>query len=117
MTLRRTRNAKIVCTLGPASSAKDMVRRLFLAGANVFRLNFSHGSAADHRARFVMLRELEQETGRPMAILADLHGPKLRVGTFAEGGVLRDAPCRRAAAGYSQRLLPQLGAYQLAGGA
>ena len=77
----------IVATLGPASSDKDMVRRLFLAGVDVFRLNFSHGSAADHSARFTMLRELEAETGRPIAILADMQGPKLRVGTFADGPV------------------------------
>ncbi len=85
--MRRTRNAKIVATLGPASSDKDMVRRLFLAGVDVFRLNFSHGSAADHSARFAMLRALEAETGRPIAILADMQGPKLRVGTFADGPV------------------------------
>ena len=86
--MRRTRNAKIVATLGPASSDKDTVRRLFLAGVDVFRLNFSHGSADDHRARFANLRELERETGRPIGILADLQGPKLRVGTFAEGPVM-----------------------------
>ena len=86
--MRRTRNAKIVATLGPASSGKDTVRQLFLAGVDVFRLNFSHGSADDHRARFATLRELEQETGRPIGILADLQGPKLRVGTFANGPVM-----------------------------
>lgn len=85
--MRRTRNAKIVATLGPASSDKDTVRQLFLAGVDVFRLNFSHGSHDDHRARFHALRELEQETGRPIAILADLQGPKLRVGVFADGPV------------------------------
>ncbi|HEY1392634.1 MAG TPA: pyruvate kinase, partial [Methylibium sp.] len=86
--MRRTRNAKIVATLGPASSDRDTVRRLFLAGVDVFRLNFSHGSAEDHRARFAILRELENETGRPIGILADLQGPKLRVGTFANGPVM-----------------------------
>jgi pyruvate kinase len=85
--MRRTRNAKIVATLGPASSSEDMVRRLFLAGVDVFRLNFSHGDADDHAARFRMLRALERETGRPIGILADLQGPKLRVGTFAAGAV------------------------------
>lgn len=85
--MRRIRNAKIIATLGPASSSKELVRQLFLTGVDVFRLNFSHGSAADHRARFSILRELEQETGRPIAILADLQGPKLRVGTFADGSV------------------------------
>lgn len=86
--MRRSRNAKIVATLGPASSDKDTVRRLFLAGADVFRLNFSHGSADDHRARFALLRELEAETGRLIGILADLQGPKLRVGTFVDGAVM-----------------------------
>jgi pyruvate kinase len=87
MNLRRTRNAKIVATLGPASSARETVRQLFLAGVDVFRLNFSHGSADDHRARFAILRDLERETGRPIAILADLQGPKLRVGTIENGPV------------------------------
>ena len=86
--MRRTRNAKIVATLGPTSSDKDIVRGLFMAGVDVFRLNFSHGSADDHRARFAVLRELEQETGRPIGILADLQGPKLRVGVFADGPVM-----------------------------
>jgi pyruvate kinase len=86
--MRRTRNAKILATLGPVSSDKDTVRRLFLAGVDVFRLNFSHGSADDHRARFAILRELEHETGRPIGILADLQGPKLRVGTFSDGPVM-----------------------------
>ena len=85
--MRRTRNAKIVATLGPASSDPAVIRRLFLAGVDVFRLNFSHGSPADHGARLQALRELERETGRPIGILADLQGPKLRVGTFADGPV------------------------------
>ncbi len=86
--MRRTRNAKIVATLGPASSDPAIVRQLFMAGVDVFRLNFSHGSHADHQLRFETLRALEQETGRPIGILADLQGPKLRVGTFADGPVL-----------------------------
>ena len=96
MNLRRTRNAKIVATMGPASSTPELARRLFLAGVDVFRLNFSHGSADDHRARFAVLRELERETGRPIGILADLQGPKLRVGGFAQGPVLlvADQPFR-----------------------
>ena len=57
MTLRRTRNAKIVATLGPASSNADTIRELFLAGGDVFRLNFSHGSHSDHRTPFTALRE------------------------------------------------------------
>jgi pyruvate kinase len=86
--MRRTRNAKIVATLGPASSDKDTIRRLFVAGVDVFRLNFSHGSADDHRARFAILREMEKEFGRPIGVLADLQGPKLRVGTFSDGSVV-----------------------------
>jgi pyruvate kinase len=87
MNLRRTRNAKIVATMGPASSTPEVARALFLAGVDVFRLNFSHGKPEDHRARFALLRELERETGRPIGILADLQGPKLRVGVFAQGPV------------------------------
>ncbi len=83
--MRRTRNAKIVATLGPASSDPAVIEQLFLAGVDVFRLNFSHGVAGDHRARVATLRAIEKKHGRPIAILADLQGPKLRVGTF-EGG-------------------------------
>jgi len=72
MNLRRTRNAKIVATMGPASSAPDMVRRLFLAGVDVFRLNFSHGTADEHRARFATLRELERENAPLKRLVADL---------------------------------------------
>jgi hypothetical protein len=79
---------EIAGALGPASSDKDIVRGLFMAGVDVFRLNFSHGSADDHRARFAVLRELAQETGRPIGILADLQGPKLRVGVFADGPIV-----------------------------
>ena len=86
--MRRSRNAKIVATLGPASSSANLVRQLFMAGVDVIRLNFSHGSHADHSERFKLLRALEQETGRPIGILADLQGPKLRIGTFADGPVM-----------------------------
>ncbi len=89
--LRRTRNAKIVATLGPASSDKDTIRRLFVGGVDVFRLNFSHGTAEDHTARVRIIRELEQETGRPIGIMADLQGPKLRVGLFAAGPAMLTA--------------------------
>lgn len=60
-----------------------------MAGIDVFLLNFSHGSHADHSERFKTLQALEQETGRPIGILADLHGLKLRVGIFADGSVMR----------------------------
>ncbi len=83
--MRRHRNVKIVATLGPASSTQEMIRALFDAGADVFRLNMSHGDHADHKARFDAIRAVEAETGRPIAVLADLQGPKLRVGRFATG--------------------------------
>jgi pyruvate kinase len=85
--MRRQRNAKIVATLGPSSSSPDAIRRLFEAGADVFRLNFSHGTHEDHAERYTIIRELERETGRPIGVLVDLQGPKLRVGTFAAGRV------------------------------
>ncbi|WP_234855698.1 pyruvate kinase [Paracoccus everestensis] len=83
--MRRHRNVKIVATLGPASSTREMIRALFDTGADVFRLNMSHGSHDDHRARYDAIRSVEAETGRPIAILADLQGPKLRVGQFTAG--------------------------------
>jgi pyruvate kinase len=84
--MRRLRNVKIVATLGPASSDYATIRALFEAGADVFRLNMSHGTHDDIRARHVIIRQVEADTGRPIAILADLQGPKLRVGTFANAG-------------------------------
>lgn len=85
--LHRERQTKIVATLGPASSTKDVIRALFQAGADVFRLNFSHGTHDDHRTRLAIIRELEHELGRPITVLADLQGPKLRIGTFAKGPI------------------------------
>ncbi len=83
--MRRLRNVKIVATLGPASSDIETIRRLFEAGADVFRLNMSHGSQEEIGLRHGVIRQVERETGRPIAILADLQGPKLRVGVFAGG--------------------------------
>lgn len=83
--MRRTRSVKIVATLGPASSSYEMIRALFEAGADVFRLNMSHGTQDDIAARHKVIREVEADVGRPICILADLQGPKLRVGTFANG--------------------------------
>jgi pyruvate kinase len=85
--IRRRRRTKIIATLGPASSSPEVLARLFHAGADVFRLNFSHGTHDDHAARFAMIRELEARVGRPIGILADVQGPKLRVGQFAGGRV------------------------------
>jgi pyruvate kinase len=89
--MRRQRHAKIVATLGPSSSDFATIRALFEAGADVFRLNFSHGSHENHRERYDIIRRVEQETGRPNAILLDLQGPKLRIGTFADGPITLDA--------------------------
>jgi pyruvate kinase len=83
--LRRMRSAKIVATIGPASAGGERLRALFDAGVDVFRLNFSHGTHEEHRARFAEIRQVEADTGRPIGILADLQGPKLRLGNFAGG--------------------------------
>ncbi len=85
--IRRRRRTKIIATLGPASSSVEVLARLFQAGADVFRLNFSHGSHEDHAARFAMIRDLEKKFDRPIGILADVQGPKLRVGRFQAGRV------------------------------
>ncbi len=85
--MRRNRRAKIVATIGPVSSNADMIRRLFLAGVDVFRLNFSHGTQEDHAGVHRVIRELEQEVSRPIGILQDLQGPKIRVGTIKDGGI------------------------------
>jgi pyruvate kinase len=86
--MRRNRSTKIVATLGPASSTKETIRSLADAGVDVFRFNFSHGSHDDHAARFETVREIERERGRPVGLILDLQGPKLRVGSFAEGPVM-----------------------------
>lgn len=81
------RRAKIVCTIGPASSKPEVLRAMIEAGMDVARLNFSHGAHSDHRANYDMIRGLSQELGKPIAILQDLQGPKIRVGKFAEGQI------------------------------
>jgi pyruvate kinase len=83
--MRRNRNAKIVATLGPASSSLELIRALFDAGADVFRLNFSHGTHDDHKRRFDAIRAIERDVGRPIGILQDLQGPKIRIGTLKSG--------------------------------
>ncbi len=83
----RARRARIVATLGPASRGVDKVRDLAVAGADVFRVNFSHGTHADHARAIASVREAEAAVGRPLAVLADLQGPKLRLGKFADGHV------------------------------
>jgi pyruvate kinase len=83
--MRRNRNVKIVATLGPASSDYDTIRALHEAGADVFRLNMSHGTQADIAERHRIIRQVEEDLDSPIAILGDLQGPKLRVGVFANG--------------------------------
>ncbi|TRD21692.1 pyruvate kinase [Palleronia caenipelagi] len=83
--MRRLRKIKIVATLGPASSDYETIRKLFEAGADVFRLNMSHGSHDEIIERHAIIRQVETDLGRPIGILADLQGPKLRVGVFANG--------------------------------
>ena len=85
--MHRNRNAKIVATLGPASADRATVQALFEAGADVFRLNFSHGTHEDHKKRLDAIRAIERDAGRPIGVLLDLQGPKLRLGTFAKGPI------------------------------
>ena len=80
----RSRRTRIVATLGPSSSTAELVLSLALTGVDVFRLNFSHGSHEDHARSYANVRAAEAETGRPLGVLADLQGPKLRLGTFVE---------------------------------
>ncbi|KQR97775.1 pyruvate kinase [Williamsia sp. Leaf354] len=79
------RRTKIVCTLGPATDSAERVRELVESGMDVARLNFSHGSHADHQAMYERVREASDITGRAVGILADLQGPKIRLGRFAQG--------------------------------
>lgn len=85
--MKRNRQTKIVGTLGPASSTKEMIEKLFDAGVDVFRLNFSHGTHEDHAARIKQIREISEEKGRPIGVIGDLQGPKLRVGQFKKGSI------------------------------
>ncbi|GAA4896232.1 pyruvate kinase [Stackebrandtia albiflava] len=80
-----TRRAKIVCTIGPATATRERIRGLAEAGMDVARLNFSHGSHADHEAVYHLVRAAAEETGRAIGILADLQGPKIRLGKFQNG--------------------------------
>jgi len=83
--MRRRRDAKIIGTLGPASNTPETILKLFDSGIDVFRLNFSHGTHEDHARTHAIIRDIEKQRERPIGILADLQGPKLRVGKFANG--------------------------------
>jgi pyruvate kinase len=89
--IRRQRSPKIVATLGPSTSTEQRINALFESGVDVFRLNFSHGSHEDHRQRFDAIRRIEARHSHPIAIMMDLQGPKLRLGSFVEGRVRLEA--------------------------
>jgi pyruvate kinase len=89
--MRRQRRTKIVATLGPASSDREVIRRLFEAGADVFRINMSHTSHERMRELIAMIRAVERDYNRPIGILVDLQGPKLRLGTFGSGSAMLQA--------------------------
>ncbi|MEO6958322.1 MAG: pyruvate kinase, partial [Antricoccus sp.] len=81
------RRAKIVCTLGPATSTYEQIKAIAMAGMDIARLNFSHGTYADHRSSYEKVRRAAGECARAIGIIADLQGPKIRLGTFADGPV------------------------------
>jgi pyruvate kinase len=85
--MRRNRRAKIVATVGPSSGSPEMLEALFRAGVDTFRLNFSHGTHEDHSKVHASIRALEEKAGRPIGILQDLQGPKIRVGTIKDGQI------------------------------
>jgi pyruvate kinase len=85
---KRSRKVKILATLGPVSSSDEMIEKLLIAGADAFRVNMSHGEQAQHAVTIARIRAAEERLGRPIGILCDLQGPKLRVGKFAEGRVV-----------------------------
>lgn len=85
--MRRNRQTKIVATIGPASGSYELLEQLFLKGVDVFRMNFSHGTAENQQNYYDMLREIEAGYGRPIGIIADLQGPKFRIGQFKEGHI------------------------------
>src|SRR6478609_1517074 len=84
----RKRKVKVLATVGPASRSPEMIAQLLRAGADAFRVNMSHGDHATHAETIAKIRAAEKDFGRPIASLCDLQGPKLRVGTFAEGRAL-----------------------------
>lgn len=112
------RKTKIVATLGPASSSEEMIARMIVAGVDVVRLNFSHGSPQEHIARAELVRAIARKLGRPVGVLCDLQGPKIRIGKFEEGSVvlapgdtfILDATCKvgnQARVGLDYKTLPE----------
>lgn len=90
-----TRRAKIVCTIGPATATPERIHALVRAGMDVARLNFSHGSHADHARVSALIRQASDDAGRAVGILADLQGPKIRLGRFARGARWSGAPAMK----------------------
>ena len=82
------RKTKIVCTIGPASDSEEMLRKLCLAGMNVARLNFSHGTHEEHLERINRIKKVREELGMPIAIMLDTKGPEYRIGIFENGRVM-----------------------------
>ncbi len=81
------RKARIICTLGPSSSSAEVLEAMVLAGMDVARLNFSHGTHDEHRARVELLRKVSKKVGKPIALLQDIQGPKVRLGRFVSGSM------------------------------
>tara|TARA_Y100000590_G_scaffold469832_1_gene660046 strand:- start:215 stop:1633 length:1419 start_codon:yes stop_codon:yes gene_type:complete len=86
--MKRNRKSKILSTLGPSTSNRKIIKELVINGVDIFRLNFSHGTIEEHRKNFDLIREIEKEINRPICIIADLQGPKLRIGIFKEESVV-----------------------------
>ena len=112
------RKTKIVATLGPASSSEEMIARMIVAGVDVVRLNFSHGTAEEHIHRAALVRSIAVKLGRPVGVLCDLQGPKIRIGKFAAGSItlapgdyfILDAACElgdQQRVGLDYKRLPQ----------
>ena len=85
--MKRNRKAKILATLGPASCTSEIIEKLFVAGCDVFRMNFSHGTIEEHRKNYDTIRKLEKKYNHATCILGDLQGPKLRIGTFKKNHI------------------------------
>ena len=79
------RKTKIICTIGPASENEEVLTQMCLAGMNVARLNFSHGTYPEHEKKIALIKKVRQKLGLPIAILLDTKGPEYRIGTFADG--------------------------------